>query len=107
LTPTTRHTPHQVMVILQRAGVAAGMVQTAEDLYRDPHLREREFTREVHHPQAGWVTRTGPSVRVGDNPFTPSGAAHRAGDDNEAVCGELLGLSKEKISALVEQGALR
>lgn len=104
---TIRHTPHQVMIILQRAGVAAGIVQTAEDLYRDPHLREREFTREVYHSQAGWVTRAGPSVRVGDNPFAPSGAAHRAGDDNEAVCGELLGLSKEKISALVERGALR
>jgi len=104
---TTRHTPHQIMIILQRAGVAAGMVQTAEDLYRDPHLREREFTREVYHPQVGWVTRAGPSVRVGDKPFAPSGAAHRAGDDNEAVCGELLGLSKEKISALVERGALR
>ncbi len=104
---TIRHTPHQVMIILQRGGIAAGIVQTAEDLYRDPHLRERQFAREIYHPQVGWVTRAGPSVRVGDKPFAPSGAVHRAGDDNEAVCGELLGLSKEKITALVECGALR
>ncbi len=104
---TTRHTPHQVMIILQRGGIAAGIVQTAEDLYRDPHQRERKFAREVYHPQVGWVTRTGPSVRVGDKPFAPSGAAHRAGGDNEEVCGELLGLSRERIAALAECGALR
>ncbi|MDH3445640.1 MAG: CoA transferase, partial [Deltaproteobacteria bacterium] len=104
---TTRHTPHQVMLILQRGGVTAGILQTAEDLYRDPHLRERGFAREVFHPQLGWVTRAGPSVRVGDNPTAPSGAAHRAGDDNEAVCGELLGMSKAQIQDLTEREVLR
>src|SRR5216117_2745917 len=61
---TTQHTPHQVMLILQREGIAAGVVQTAEDLYRDPHLRERGFARDVYHKQVGWVTRVGPSVRL-------------------------------------------
>ena len=45
---TAKYTPHQVMLILQRDGIAAGVVQTAEDLYRDPHLRERGFAREVY-----------------------------------------------------------
>jgi crotonobetainyl-CoA:carnitine CoA-transferase CaiB-like acyl-CoA transferase len=104
---TTRHTPHQVMIILQRDGIAAGIVQTAEDLYRDPHLRERGVAREVFHPQVGWVTRAGPSVRLTENQFSPSGAAHQAGDDNEAVFGELLGLSIETINELKERDVLR
>jgi crotonobetainyl-CoA:carnitine CoA-transferase CaiB-like acyl-CoA transferase len=104
---TMGHTPHQVMIILQRDGIAAGVVQTAEDLYRDPHLRERGFAREVFHPQVGWVTRAGPSVRLMEHQFSPSGAAHQAGDDNEAVFGELLGLSSEKINELKEQEVLR
>jgi crotonobetainyl-CoA:carnitine CoA-transferase CaiB-like acyl-CoA transferase len=104
---TTRHTPHQVMMILQRDGIAAGVVQTAEDLYRDPHLRERGFAREVFHSQVGWVTRAGPSVRLTKKPFAPSGAAHQAGDDNEAVFGELLGLSKAQIAELTEREVLR
>jgi crotonobetainyl-CoA:carnitine CoA-transferase CaiB-like acyl-CoA transferase len=104
---TTRYTPHQVMVILQREGIAAGVVQTAEDLYRDPHLRERGFAREVFHPQVGWVTRAGPSVRMIEKQFLPSGAAHQAGDDNEKVFGELLGLSKTQIQELVEREVLR
>jgi crotonobetainyl-CoA:carnitine CoA-transferase CaiB-like acyl-CoA transferase len=104
---TTRYTPHQVMVILQREGIAAGVVQTAEDLYRDPHSRERGFAREVFHPQVGWVTRAGPSVRMIEKRFLPSGAAHQAGDDNEKVFGELLGLSKAQIQDLAEREVLR
>jgi crotonobetainyl-CoA:carnitine CoA-transferase CaiB-like acyl-CoA transferase len=104
---TLQFTPHQVMLILQRDGIAAGVVQTAEDLYRDPHLRERGFARDVYLPQAGWLTRAGPSVRTPDRPFIAKDEAHLAGEDHEGVFGELLGLSKAQIKALTEQGVLR
>jgi crotonobetainyl-CoA:carnitine CoA-transferase CaiB-like acyl-CoA transferase len=105
---TMQQTPHQVMLVLQREGIGAGVVQTGEDLYRDPHLRERGFARDVYHPQVGWVTRGGPSVRltVGDA-FSRDEFAHSAGDDNEAVFGELLGLSSAQIKELTEREVLR
>jgi crotonobetainyl-CoA:carnitine CoA-transferase CaiB-like acyl-CoA transferase len=104
---TAELTPHQVMLILQRDGVAAGVVQTAEDLYRDPHLRERGFARDVYVPQIGWLTRTGPSVRMTETPFITKDEAHLAGEDNEIVLGELLGISKANIAEMTEQGVLR
>jgi crotonobetainyl-CoA:carnitine CoA-transferase CaiB-like acyl-CoA transferase len=104
---TANYTPHQVMLLLQRAGIAAGVVQTAEDLYRDPHLRERGFAREVFHPQVGWVTRAGPSVRLTQSGFSPSGESHTAGQDNDAVLGEILGMSPAEIAALAERQVLR
>jgi crotonobetainyl-CoA:carnitine CoA-transferase CaiB-like acyl-CoA transferase len=104
---TAKYTPHQVMVILQRDGIAAGVVQTAEDLYCDPHLRERGFAREVFHPEVGWVTRAGPSARLTEHGFEPSGYAHVAGEDNETVLGELLGLSSDAIRNLTERKVLR
>jgi crotonobetainyl-CoA:carnitine CoA-transferase CaiB-like acyl-CoA transferase len=104
---TGRHTPHQVMLTLQREGIAAGAVQTAEDLYRDPHLRERGFARDVTLPQVGWATHVGPSVKLRDGQAAPNEIVHSAGEDNEAVFGELLGLSKEKIKDLTERGVLR
>ena len=104
---TANYTPHQVMLMLQRAGIAAGVVQTAEDLYRDPHLRERGFAREIFHPQVGWITRAGPSVRLTQHAFSPSGECHMAGQDNEAVLGELLGMSNDEIAGLVERQVLR
>lgn len=104
---TVRHTPHQVMMILQRDGVAAGVVQTAEDLYRDPHLRERRSAREIFYPQVGWVTRAGSSVRLGKTNIANDEPGHLAGDDNEEVFGELLGMSKEAIADLVAREVIR
>jgi crotonobetainyl-CoA:carnitine CoA-transferase CaiB-like acyl-CoA transferase len=104
---TAELTPHQVMLILQRDGIAAGVVQTAEDLYRDPHLRERGFARDVVLPQVGWLTRAGASVRMTERPFIAKHETHLAGEDNEAVLGELLGVAKAKIAEMTEQGVLR
>jgi len=104
---TRRYTPHQVMIQLQREGVAAGIVQTAEDLYRDPHLRERGLAREVFHRGVGWVTRAGPSVRLTERDFQAGDEAHVAGEDNETVLGEILGLSSDEISDLAERKVLR
>ena len=104
---TVRHTPHQVMMILQRNGIAAGVVQTAEDLYRDPHLRERGSAREVFHQSTGWVTRAGPSVRSSEAKLTGEEQARFAGDDNESVFGELLGMSSQKIADLRQREVLR
>ncbi|MGE5220382.1 MAG: CaiB/BaiF CoA transferase family protein [Chloroflexota bacterium] len=104
---TSQFTPHQLMLMLQRAGIAAGMVQTAEDLYRDPHLRERGFSREVFHPQIGWVTRAGPSVRLAGETSAPRNFSHVAGEDNETVLGEILGLSSTEIRDLMERQVLK
>ena len=104
---TTQYTPHQIMLISQREGIAAGIVQTAEDLYRDPHLRERGFAREVYHKAIGWVTRAGPSVRLKATQVCRNEIVHTAGEDNEAVLGELLGMSSAQIKDLTERQVLR
>jgi benzylsuccinate CoA-transferase BbsF subunit len=103
---TIQLTPHQVMLMLQREGLAAGVVQTSEDLYRDPHLRERAFARDVYHPQAGWMTQVGPTARLSETPGSVRHQAHEPGQDNEAVFGELLGMSAAKIKELVEREVL-
>jgi crotonobetainyl-CoA:carnitine CoA-transferase CaiB-like acyl-CoA transferase len=82
-------------------------VQTAEDLYRDPHLRERAFARDVYHPQVGWVTRVGPSVRLAASDVCRDEIAHSAGEDNEAVFGELLGMSSAQLKDLTAREVLR
>jgi crotonobetainyl-CoA:carnitine CoA-transferase CaiB-like acyl-CoA transferase len=103
---TQRYTPHQVMMILQRAGVGAGAVQTAEDLYRDPHLRERGSARDVYVRAAGWFTRVAPSARLSESHYQREDTTHRAGEDNESVFGALLGLSTARVDELVDRGIL-
>ena len=104
---TSKRTPHQVMIMLQRDGIGAGVVQTAEDLYRDPHLRERGLAREVFHNPIGWVTRAGPSVRFHDGSQPREEYSHTAGTDNESVLGGLLEMSEAEIKALAGRGVLR
>jgi len=104
---TAQYTPHQLMIMLQRDGFAAGVVQTAEDLYRDPHLRERGLAREVHHREIGWMTRAGPTARLSHNRIVADGPAHVAGEDNEMVLGEILGLSAQAIRGLYDRKVLR
>jgi hypothetical protein len=55
----------------------------------------------------GWVTSVGPSVRLTQSGFTPKDETHFAGEDNEAVFGELLGLSMPQIKELAEREVLR
>ena len=47
---TKNHSPEEVMAVLQKEGVPAGVVQNAADLARDPQLRERQFFIELEHP---------------------------------------------------------
>ncbi|HME62522.1 MAG TPA: CoA transferase, partial [Candidatus Binatia bacterium] len=68
---------------------------------------ERGFAREVFHPQVGWVTRAGPTVRMANQAPAPVGFSHVAGEDNETVLGEILGLSAEEIRDLTERQVLR
>ena len=104
---TAKYTPHQLMLMLQREGIAAAVVQTAEDLYRDPHLRERGFAREVYCPPIGWITRSGPSVRLTEHGHKPHGFAHVSGEDNEAVLGDILGMSSAEIRDLADRQILK
>ncbi|MGZ8519644.1 MAG: CaiB/BaiF CoA transferase family protein [Candidatus Binatia bacterium] len=104
---TSKYTPHQLMILLQRDGFAAGVVQTAEDLYRDPHLRERGLARDVHHREVGWVTRAGPTARLRHNRVITDDPVHVAGEDNETVLADLLGMSAEDIRWLYERKVLR
>ncbi|MBI2865347.1 MAG: CoA transferase [Chloroflexi bacterium] len=51
---TRQHTAEEVTELLQRAGVRAGVVQSAADLVdHDPQLRARGFWVQAEHPETG------------------------------------------------------
>src|SRR6201996_5941950 len=61
-------TPQQAMRLLQRAGIAAGAVQDAEDLVTDPQHRARNFLIEMDHPDLGVAEYAAPPYRLGKEP---------------------------------------
>jgi crotonobetainyl-CoA:carnitine CoA-transferase CaiB-like acyl-CoA transferase len=103
---TSRHTPHQVMVKLQRAGVPAGVVANSEDLFLDPHMRQRGFTRDVPSAKYGWITQVGRTVNLSDTPGPPLDEAREIGADNREVLSSSLGLTDKEIDDLQSRGIL-
>jgi len=103
---TCEWTPYQVMRQLQAVGVPAGVVQTAEDLWRDVQLRAREYTVTIAHPELGMIEHPGVIVRLQDTPGCIQRLAGPLGDANDAVFRGLLGLSTEEIAHLAEAGVI-
>ena len=101
---TGQRTAEDVMTRLQREGVAAGVVQDAGDLARDPQLKERGFFIELDHPELGRTVSDASPIRLSDTPARYTRAAPALGQDNKYVYGELLGMSKKKLAELEEQG---
>ena len=102
---------YQTMHALQRAGVPAGVCQTAEDRCdSDPQLAALQWLTEVSGTKIGrWPVAEVP-VKLSASPAYIGGRIDRAapcyGEDNEYVFGELLGMSASQIAALAEEGVI-
>ena len=103
---TREQTTHQVMRQLQAVGVPAGVVQTAEDLWRDVHLRARHYMVTLAHPELGMVEHPGVMIRLQTTPGHIQRLAGPLGVENDAVFRGLLGLAPEEISRLVKAGVI-
>ena len=103
---TREWTPYQLMRELQRVGVPAGVVQTAEDLWRDVQLCARDYTVMMEHPELGMVEHPGMTVRLHATPGEIQRPVGRLGEANDAVFRGLLGLSTDDIEQLVKSGVI-
>jgi len=99
---TQAHTAEEVMSLLQKNGVAAGVVQDAADLAKNPHLRARRFfVEDVNTPliDASPIRMSGAQVEYRRGAPAP-------GQDNDYVYGKLLGISNEEIAELMGKGVI-
>lgn len=98
---TSEHTAEEVMALLQGQGVAAGVVQDASDLAKDPQLKQRGFFIELGKTMSDAVP-----IRMSRTPARYSRAAPERGQDNDYVYGELLGMSRRELANLKKQGII-
>lgn len=96
----------ELMHALQAAGIAAGVVQTAADLLRDPQLQARGFFEEIEHMVRGRVVATGIPLGLCGTPGRSGRTGARVGEDNETVFRDLLGLDEREYAACVADGAI-
>jgi len=104
---TADRSAYDVMAALQKVGIAAGVVQNVEDhLRRDRQLAARGFFEKVPHLVKGEVIATGVPLGLTGTPGRSGRAGAALGQDNEAVFGELLGMSRQEIQDCIAAGVI-
>jgi benzylsuccinate CoA-transferase BbsF subunit len=104
---TREENAETAMERLQRAGVAAGRVATAEDLCaRDPQLTARGHFVDVPTPEGRSVRIDGPPFLLSDTPARVSGPGPLLGEHTDEVLSGVLGSTAEEIGALRDAGVV-
>jgi benzylsuccinate CoA-transferase BbsF subunit len=104
---TASHDAFDVMQILQKAGVPAGVVENARELIEeDRQLRERGYWQEIDHPEMGVTRFTSPPYLV-DGERVELKRPPLLGEHTDAVLGRVLGYSGAQIDELRAAGVLK
>jgi crotonobetainyl-CoA:carnitine CoA-transferase CaiB-like acyl-CoA transferase len=102
----TRQQDHlELMLALQRRGIAAGAVLNARELVENWHLAERAFYPELRHDSFGTFPFGGAAFRFSATPVTYRIGSSRLGEYNDEVLAEL-GLGDEAAAVLRRQGVI-
>ncbi len=103
---TLQYTPEEVTEILQKAGIAAGVVASGEDLCNNPQLVVRGFYKMLNHTEIGPVPFSNPPFKLSETSVEVRTAAPCFGEHTEYICREILGLSDDEFIDLLQSGAL-
>jgi crotonobetainyl-CoA:carnitine CoA-transferase CaiB-like acyl-CoA transferase len=115
---TSPRDAYEVMDEMQKAGVPAGIVAKGEDMASSEHLWRHKFYYEtdfysadfekpgIKWPVAGKTVTWIEPVYMSETPCM-FGPMHKVGQDNNYVYGKILGMSKEEIKKLTEEGVFK
>jgi len=101
---TINYTPEEVMTMMQKEGVPAGIVQTIEDLHNDPHLKHRGHYWTINHREIGQFSCFGQLAKLSKTPALGRMPSPCLGEHTEYVCREILKLSDEEFVQLLSEG---
>ena len=102
---TLRHESRALMLMLQAAGVPAGMVQRSSDHLEDPQLLHRQFFRRLEHPEMGEVPYEGHQFRISGYDNGPRFPAPCLGEHTFDVLADHLGMDVDEIAEAMANGA--
>lgn len=103
---TSQYTRDEILAILEKANIPSAPVNTIEDLWNEPHFRQRKEIVELEHPEIGKVPVTVTPFRPSRTPLRIKTAGPRLGENNEEILKKYLGKTNEEIAALREKGII-
>ncbi len=99
---TVTRTREQWLAAFREAGVPCGAIQTYDQVFNDPHLKEREYFWDGPHETIGPVRQLGSPMRLQETPPRRDTAGPRLGQHSAEVLGEL-GYTAGQIRGLNDQ----
>ena len=102
---TRQRTKREAMEAWAEAGVCAGSVYALDELYTDPHLVERGFVHEIHHPHYGDIRLLGWPAKMSKSSVAIS-PAPLLGQHTDEVLRQDLGFDDADIARLRVAGAI-
>ncbi len=97
---TSRQDADALLSTLHEAGVPAGRIYRAADMFEDPHFKAREAIVRVAHAMFGELPMQNVFPKLSETPGAVRWAGPELGEHNTAVYGELLGLDSETLMKL-------
>ena len=96
----------EVVKLLNDNGVPAGPVQTASDIFEDPQVKARGMLIDIEDPDYGTHTFSRTPMRLSDVDEIEKIPAPRLGEHTVELLQELVGMDKNEIENLIEEGVI-
>lgn len=103
---TARFDADELLDRLHEAGVPAGRIYTARDMFTDPHFAARDAIVRVAHPELGEVPMQNVFPKLSATPGRVRSAGPELGEHNDDIFRTLLGLDDAAIAGLAERGVI-
>ena len=103
---TALHTVEEIFHEGQRRHIAFTPLRSTHEAVQDPHVLSRNYFVELKHPVAGPLRYPGAPFRPEATPWSLSRPAPRAGEHNDEILGEELGLAPETLHGLSQAGVI-
>ncbi len=103
---TARSGADDVLARLHEAGVPAGRIYTARDMFTDPHFAAREAIVRLAHPEFGEIPMQNVFPKLSETPGAVRHSGPGLGEHNTEVYGKLLSLGDAELAALAGDGTV-
>ena len=103
---TQAHTRQEIFAATSKYKVPCAPVRDIEEVMNDPHMHQRGMLEWVDHYEYGNVVLPNSPLRFHGADQVPTTQNPKVGEHNEAVYGELLGLTSGDLARLRDVGAI-